>query len=250
MKSELELNSDAIMLRKKWGQDSETPVDIFALTRLQPKVTLVNIKMDADISGVCIRDKASIVIGINTDMSWGRQRYTLAHELYHGFIDETDATYICNKQFDNGKPVVEKEADEFASFFLIPYEALAQYDRNMIKNNWSDEEVIIAEQFFQISHQALLIRLVKNEFISGDRYEELKQLAVTGKAVNLGFSTALYRRSEDEDRYGCTGEYIRKIQQAYERGLIGAGKRRELLLDGFSLGIDALGQSEGIVGDD
>jgi len=250
MKNDIELNSEARLLRKKWGQDSETPIDVFALAGLRPEVTIVNLEMHEDISGLCIKDGKSIVIGINSDMSYGRQRYTLAHELYHGFADNQVVTYVCDKQFAIEKPDIEKEADAFASYFLIPYEALIQYADEHAENGWTQETVVCAEQYFQVSHQAFLIRLIKQGFICDDEYELLRNISVTRVAVELGFSTKLYRKTADDDKFSSTGEYIRKIEEAYERNLIGAGKRRELLLDGFSLGVESLVKEGNLVIDD
>lgn len=249
MKDKITLNSDAVQLRKKWGQDPEAPVDIFAIAELQENITVASLVMPETISGVCIKDDTSIVIGINSDMSWGRQRYTLAHELYHGYFEE-GKTCICEKNFDGRKPDSERNADRFASYFLIPYEALTQYSREKINGNWTCDDVILAEQFFQISHQALLIRLLEDKEIERKQYDDFCRTPVISKSMSMGFNTSLYRKSRDEDRYNCNGEYIRKIEIASKEGIIGAGKKKELLLDGFCVENSSIDASEDFVGDD
>ena len=64
----------------------------------------------------------------------------------------------------------EKEADMFASYLLVPYDALQQYAEK--KNGWELEDVIEAEQFFQISHKAMLLRLFTENYISREKFEE------------------------------------------------------------------------------
>ena len=60
----------------------------------------------------------------------------------------------------------EKEADQFASYLLMPYDALLEYEHN--KGKWDLEKVIDAEQFFQVSHQAMLHRLVYDNLLNWD----------------------------------------------------------------------------------
>lgn len=233
MKNNIELNSNAVRLRKSWGQDIETPIDVFGLARLQPDITLMSMALSDNISGICARDKEKIVILINSNMSWGRKRFTLAHEFYHCIIEKKMKTYICDKRLDTSKPVAEKEADIFASFFIVPYDALIQYSSLHVDDKWTLENVIEAEQFFQISHQAMLIRLRNQRLIRDLDYEEWKQLMVSQEAIRMGFTDSLYRKSAEDEKFGSTGEYIRKIEKAYKDNLIGESKRRELLLDGF-----------------
>ena len=69
--------------------------------------------------------------------------------------------------------------------------------------------------------------------ISQVDYEEFKSISVSRTAYYLGYSTKLYLASKDDEMYGCTGNYIRKVKEAFDKGLIGEGKRNELLLDAY-----------------
>src|SRR5690625_3362230 len=114
-------------MRKKLKEDSESPIDILALINNLKNSTLVFYPMSDRISGMCIKEGQSNIIGINSNMSYGRQRFTVAHELYHLFYEEELKTVICQKDIYGQKPDSEKEADTFASYLLAPYDSLRSY---------------------------------------------------------------------------------------------------------------------------
>lgn len=231
MRSDLELNNLAIQLRKKWGEDEYSSVDIPKLASLQDNITLITIEMPSEMSGMCVKSDNEIIIAVNSTMSLGRQRFTIAHELYHAYYDESLMTYVCMQSLGGKKSESEREADKFASFFLAPYSALDIYKNKVHSENWDIETIVSAEQFFGISHQALLFRLFTENRISRADFEKFKEMKITSIAEKLGLGLELYRRTKP---YSCTGSYLRKIRKAYDKGLIGEGKRDELLNDGFA----------------
>lgn len=117
MRSDLELNNLAIQLRKKWGEDEYSSVDISKLASLQDNITLITIEMPSEMSGMCVKSDNEIIIAVNSTMSLGRQRFTIAHELYHAYYDESLMTYVCMQSLGGKKSESEREADKFALFF-------------------------------------------------------------------------------------------------------------------------------------
>ena len=83
----IEINAKAVELRTRFGEDENSYVDVFSLANQIPDLTLMLYPMGEHISGVCIKSEGANVIAINSLMSYGRQRYSLAHELYHLFYD-------------------------------------------------------------------------------------------------------------------------------------------------------------------
>ena len=231
MRSSQELEKLALKLRKKWGEDDYSPVDIFALSLLRDELTIVKMSMPEIMSGMCVKADQDIIIALNSSMSLGRQRFTLAHELYHAYYDETMTTFICQKK--ESSLVSEKEADIFASYFLMPGLALDYFQEEKGFNQWNLRSIITAEQFFGMSHRAMLFRLLSEGQITKTDYEEYSTIPVLRMAYYMGYSSKLYSASSDDEKYGCMGNYIRKVQEAYDRGLIGDGKRDELLRDAF-----------------
>ena len=233
MRSAQELNSLALRTRKIWNEDTYSPIDIFAIVNgwKDKKITLVKYPMSSRISGMCTKEGEDIVICINSATSYGRQRFTLAHELYHVLYEENLRRVICDMNMSSDKPVSEQEADQFASYLLMPYDALLEYEED--RSKWTLEKVIDAEQFFQISHQAMLHRLVCDGMISNKEADQYKAITVSTAAAKLGYGKELYFPTEKNKQYFTTGEYIRKVEKLAEKDLISEGKKDELLLEAY-----------------
>ncbi len=210
-----------------------SPLDIFASVSgwKEMKITIVYYPLSSRVSGMCTKVNSHIVICINSGTSYGRQRFTLAHELYHIIYEDNLQRVICDMKLGDDKSDSEKEADMFASYLLVPYDALHQYAER--KNVWELEDVIEAEQFFQISHKAMLLRLFTENHISREKFEECQKVRVTREAIKLGYSGELYKPACETKNYFTTGEYVRKVELLSEKELISNGKREEMLLDAF-----------------
>lgn len=233
MRADIELNSLALKTRKQWGEDSYSPVDIFALVNgwKEKKITVVSYPLSSRISGLCTKMNDNVIICINSASSYGRQRFTLAHELYHILHEDEMQNVICDMTLGNNKADTEREADKFASYLLMPYDAMLQYAER--KEKWTLEDVIEAEQFFQISHEAMLFRLLSEKFIDEETYAKYRQVSVSSEATKLGYSRELYCRAAENRRYFTTGEYIRKVELLAGKKRISEGKKEEMLMDAF-----------------
>lgn len=235
MKSSIELNSNALKMRKILNEDSSSPIDIFSLINNFKGVTLVFYPMSDRMSGMCIREGNSKIIAINSNMSYGRQRFTAAHELYHLFFEKELRSVICEKDISESKSESEKEADTFASYLLAPYDSLRGYleENNMLdKPILTIEDTINMEQFYQLSHQAMIYRLVYDKYLDWNESNNIK-MAVSQKAIRLGYDDKLYKATLEEKKYFSIGEYVQKVEALKERDLISNGKYEELLLDAF-----------------
>ncbi|MDC7286701.1 ImmA/IrrE family metallo-endopeptidase [Blautia schinkii] len=233
MRTVQELNSLALRTRRMWNEDGYSPIDIFAIVNgwKDKKITLVQYPLSPRISGMCTKESRDIIICLNSMTSIGRQRFTLAHELYHVLYEENIKRVICSMSMNNDKSESEREADRFASYLLMPYDALLEYEYD--KSKWNLERVIEAEQFFQVSHQAMLHRLVCDNLLSASAAEEYKTIKVSTEAARLGYGKGLYFPTDKTKQYFTTGEYIRKVEKMAEQDLISNGKKEELLLDAY-----------------
>ncbi|MCH5250567.1 MAG: ImmA/IrrE family metallo-endopeptidase [Lachnospiraceae bacterium] len=233
MKSAQELNSLALHTRQMWGEDSYSPIDIFAIVNgwKEKKITLVKYPLSERISGICTKVDDDIVICINSTTSYGRQRFTLAHELYHVLYEPETQQVICDMNMNIDKPESEREADKFAGYLLMPYDALLQYKAG--KPDWNLKTIIDAEQFFRISHQAMIYRLTFDNLITDAEADKYKAITVSTEAARLGYGKELYYPADRDKPYFTTGEYIRKVEQMAEKNIISNGKKEELLLDAY-----------------
>ena len=233
MRTAQELNSLALRTRRMWNEDGYSPIDIFTIVNgwKDKKITIVRYPLSSRISGMCTKENEDIVICINSTTSYGRQRFTLAHELYHVLYEEDMQRVICDMSMNGNKSESEKEADKFASYLLMPYDALLEYEHDKAK--WDLEKVIDAEQFFQVSHQSMLYRLVCDNLISSEVADEYKSITVSTVAAKLGYGKELYLPTDKNKQYFTTGEYIRKVEKMAKKDLISEGKMEELLLEAY-----------------
>ncbi len=231
-----DLMTKAALLRKDLGEDNYSPIDIFALSQRVDDLTVVYYPMGEKLSGMCIKGQGkSSVIAINSSMTLGRQRYSMAHELYHLKYDE-NMVAVCSKKIGSGKEI-ERKADIFASYFLMPDTAIIELAKGLASKHDSKhlttEDIIYIEQYFSVSHQAAVYRLLRTEYLSNRDADSMLNVSVRKTAEMLGYSSDLYMPSPESKRYITYGNYIAQADKAYSRGLISTGKYEELLLTAF-----------------
>jgi len=228
--NDIELNAKAIELRKKLGEDENSFVDIFALASQISGLTLLLYPMGEHISGICIKSKNANVIAVNSHMSYGRQRFSLAHEFYHLYYDETEGTSISSKSFDTDNEI-EKTADIFASYFLAPYNALRSAVQTR-SNGLTRRDVISLEQSFGMSHRAMLWRLSRDGYIKRADAEKMSGGVLTYARL-YGYDDKLYLPSDETTQKKTYGNYIIQAEKLKNKNMISVGKYEELLIDAF-----------------
>lgn len=225
----------SVQLRQRLGEDTNSPIDIVTLVESIENITLVYYPMGNNISGMCIKQKDSFVIAINSAMSVGRQRFSLAHELYHVYYDDSMMA-ICARAI-GGEQEIEQEANLFASYFLMPVGALEAKAEEYAKRNPDNKltlyDIIRIEQYFGVSHKAAVIRLKDNENMVPGRFDEYYHSPVLRLAEAMGYNSKLYRPLPENQKYGTYGYYIHQAEQLLQKELISEGKYEELLLDAF-----------------
>lgn len=234
MIDKLDISTKAQFLRRELGEDMESSIDIFSLTHTIPKLTLVYYPMGEKISGMCIKNDGYPVIAINSAMSIGRQRFSLAHELYHLYFDNSEHSIVCSKNIGGGNDI-EKSADKFASYFLMPPLALETLIKKYKIDSFEKigiKEIVKLEQYFGVSRQALLYRLIGDRKLTVEEAEKFRE-GVISSAVNLGYDYALYKPLPENKQYKTYGYYIEKVEELYEKDLVSTGKYEQLLLTAF-----------------
>ena len=163
--------------------------------------------MAEEISGACCRLNTEQIMFINARHSKGRQNFTAAHEIYHLFYEESSFT-ICNIKSNDE---VEKNANKFASFLLMPINALYNYKKENKIKKWDLNSIIDCEQYFQISHRAMLCKLRREDMITYDDYLRYKS-GVKSAALDLGYDLSLYESTKE---YYSLGKIIPLSKLAY-----------------------------------
>lgn len=235
MKEKIELNAEAISLRKEFGGDANSPIDIFSLIHNNDDLTIVFYPMSDRVSGICIRDGKNKIIGVNSTSTYGRQRFTIAHELYHLYFHEDFEGVVCFTDLEMSKSPREKEADMFASYFLAPYEALVYFIKRQLgkeKQGLDIEDVVRIEQHFGMSRQVMLWRLINDDYLKSEKAKTMKTSIIVS-ARKHGYDDILYTPTPEDKRYATFGKYIRLAEELKDRELVSTGKYEELLLNGF-----------------
>jgi len=230
----MDLSNKAASVRKKLGVDTYSPIDIFALIQNIPEITMTLYPLGSNISGICVKNKSSSILMVNSGMSIGRQRFTLAHELYHYYFDENTLSTVCPTQIDAGDSK-EREADHFASYLLIPQPALyelLQSRKLKQKQKLTIEDIIFLEQHFKISRKAMLFRLQQEKELT--RTEALAmQTNVISSAARLGYDVSLYKPLDAHKQKQTLGYYVKSAEKLLENNLISTGRYEEYLVDAF-----------------
>lgn len=234
MIDKMALSNQASSVRKKLGEDNTSPIDIFALMYTTENVTLVKYPLGEKISGACLKNNTSALIAVNSSMSIGRQRFSLAHELYHLYFDEDMISTICPSKIGGGNQT-EKSADQFASYLLMPPAALyekIQEIKSAENRKLTVKDVIKLEQYFGVSRKAMLFRLQEEgELSQSDAADMQKDVIIS--AAKLGYDTSLYKPTPENENKGTYGYYIKQAENLLQSDIISTGKYEEWLLDAF-----------------
>ena len=234
MIDKLDLSTKALSLRNELGEDSMSPIDVFSLSQIIPKLTMVFYPMGDNLSGMCIKNDNNPLIAINSSMSAGRQRFSMAHELYHLYYDKSTKLTVCAKKIGTGSDI-EKAADQFASYFLIPPVALSETIKKIqifSIDNLGIEEIVKLEQYFGVSRQAILWRLVDDKILTFQEADKFRNNVIRS-AVSLGYDNSLYKPLPENKQYKTYGHYIQQAEKLIEKDLISIGKYEQLLLAAF-----------------
>ncbi len=218
-----ELNSRSLSIRKILGEDSRSPIDIFNIVKNIPELTIVMKPFGKNISGMCVKLEKSCVIAINTEFSKGRQNFTMAHELYHYYYSEKMTYSICPVK-ENRNSIEEIRANIFASYLLLPDIALREY---FAQKEVDLKNIIMLENMYSISHDALLVRFLRDGFIDEKKREKFKD-DIIYHASMLGYDDSLYKRTMNTSTYGY---YIAKTFDLFNKEKISLGRKNEMLMD-------------------
>lgn len=218
----------AIEARRKLGIDLLDPIEnISNLLQKKANISIIKKQLDNDISGICSKsDDGIMAVLINTNFSLGRQNFTIAHEYYHLMYDEKLYTYSTSK---------ETKANTFASYFLMPKEALEYYlDKKGIpkkKDVLTPDNIIDISLYFRLSYLATIVRLEKIEkLLSKEKAEEYKKLNAQELARINGISTRLYTATKEN--FLAKTDYVNEVNKALLNEKITEGKYESLLLEG------------------
>ena len=120
-----------------------------------------------DKSGLLVREKTKVLIGVNSTQSRTRQRFTIAHELGHFFLHRGISRHIDDDKLVNFRSVIseqatnveEIEANFFAANLLMP--KLYILEENIAEILEDQSKLIKLAKKYNVSPQAMTLRISK-----------------------------------------------------------------------------------------
>lgn len=128
-------------------------------------------KLEEGVSGILVVDKGNSVIFVNESEIPTRQRFTIAHEIGHFLLHKPEGVHVDksfsvafrNLRSSSGEESQEIEANQFAAELLMPSTIIEKkYTKGV---SISDKDVETLADFFQVSQQAMTIRLTSLGYI-------------------------------------------------------------------------------------
>ncbi|MGV2875842.1 ImmA/IrrE family metallo-endopeptidase [Macrococcus capreoli] len=186
---------------------------------------IIKSEAPANLSGFYMKKDKYPFIFVNTCHPLGRQNFSLWHEVYHHVMDHKNGI----SDF-NSKSIEEREAEIFAGIVMLP--------RNEIKK-WLDDDItqptVIARMsdYYQMSFQGVLVRLMQEQFVDYDTYQTLKSYSTI---ENIGQLEHLYKSEQLDtaimyptNHTQISGNIMTILQRNYAQGKINGEKINEII---------------------
>lgn len=150
----------------------------------------------------------TFVIVTNTNLTYGNERFTIAHEIYHLMQNRVyiKQNFIIDEMTDNDdKDIIEIMANSFAAELLMPREDLESYASKMTQNRTKPIDISIVVQLQQkygVDYIAITRRLKEIGFINSKEQQELEKVSLNYSELekvtkSLGYSNELNIPSKD-----------------------------------------------------
>lgn len=167
---------------------------------------------------------------VNLEMTPGRRRFTVAHELAHALF-HSDEKYVLSFAQKDPK---ERFADSFAGEFLMPSEGL----RRMMEEHefgpriTDPADVIHLQRAYNVSYATALVRLLQARFLTREAYEEFKGVRPVIFARSLGYEPDPEEYEQDAEQWRLRRfppRFLRLLRVAINDGHISVPTAAELV---------------------
>lgn len=131
---------------------------------------------DDDISGVLVIENGKGTIGYNQSESRVRRRFTIAHECAHYILHSQESNLFMDKGFNaifrsshsgltEHTQLLEKEANTFAAYILMPDELLKREIEKIDFDLGSEDDIKNLAKIFDVSAQAMYYRILNSSLL-------------------------------------------------------------------------------------
>ena len=225
------VESQVSKFRQMTGLSDSEAVNLKSLL-LKLNVLTIYRPLSKDFSGMSLKSGDRRFMLVNSNHPKCRQHFTIAHELYHLYLDPNPMPHNC--MAEGKKSEKEQCADAFALMFLMPADGVRQMipDNELMAGHVSLASVLRIGHYFSVSFSAVLNRLYDLKLIDRVERDAFKEYPVKRTAREYGYDTALYEPGNENLVIGDFGEKARKLFDAEK---ISEGHYMELL---HKIGID------------
>jgi len=194
----LECKEKASLFRNEFGFGPNDPIHLRSFLLKQNVISLFK-PLSGGFAGMAMIVGGKKFMMVNHNHTLGKQHFTIAHELYHLFIQENFKVQKCvTGLFLKQTDIEEKKADLFAANLLLPDMGVTfLIPKEERKGNISAQTIFKIQQVYSVSVKATIFRLVELGF-ADNSYFETYQNGSTEKIRNLGYDTRLmYSGNQD-----------------------------------------------------
>jgi transcriptional regulator with XRE-family HTH domain/predicted HTH domain antitoxin len=175
--------------------------------------------------------QAGFCVAVNSQMTLGRQVFTLAHELAHAYFHSQSAGVVIS--VPGARDQREVFADAFAGEFLAPGDELRRVAGELAALEGPAQPAVAVhlQRHFGVSFATIRVRLFQERLISRAEYEALADVSPSQLALALGYSVHPADmgsfRLHPLDRFPA--RVLQLTRTAVERSIISQGDAAEVL---------------------
>lgn len=233
------IEAKADKFRSDCGLENDNAIDFDKLLLSLDLLTVFR-PLNGNFSGMALKTNNNLFMLVNTTNQLGRQHFTIAHELYHLFVQENFTFQMCKAGSFDKKNREEYNADVFSSCLIMPKAGIMKLipEKEVVRGgNISLATILKLEQYFGVSRRALLVRLSRIDFIKYKDYE--KYLTnIRKSAIEYGYTDTLYQPTNDKK---VVGNYGIKAKELFDSDNISESHYHSLM---FAIGIDVVTKLE------
>lgn len=158
---------------------------------------------------------------VNLEMTPGRRRFTVAHELGHALF-HSDSRWILSFP---SKSVRERFADAFAGELLMPTEGIRRVmeEHGFGPRITDPADVIHLQRYYRVSYGTALVRLRQARFLTEAEYERFKDIRPVLYARALGYEIDHEEFEQDPEQWRLRrypARFLRLLRLAVQREAI------------------------------
>lgn len=215
----------AAKLRGMWGIQ-EVPIDDLESLVIAKDFFMLKFPNDKEISGVYIEKKGRACvyrcIYLNTAEPLGRLNFTLAHEIYHAYFEKSGEGIEACSSKNFSKDPIEKTAEMFASYLLIPRKYLAKVLKSsgIVGNKYiSFREIVKLQNIFKVSFIAMVKAL---DSLKDTEFEDFRpaNIEIFYKYINAKYWDELEAKSLKLGVNLNSVKYSFELNEKFKRNII------------------------------